>query len=176
MSDLLRFPGFKKSFFGKVTKPLWANSKKQPDKSQKKRSGSSGVAKRGHHAASKRQKTRRRESKGSKDSDTTMKDRLSFEELKDPEGFKGVNGPDGFPVTRNSEDGDSAKGSSGGVSLDQFSVMEVETEDTTAAEESMRQQFGDPRGITFQGIIGRGNNAIAALLQDNRVNPRDGSF
>ncbi|KAK8115915.1 hypothetical protein PG984_012417 [Apiospora sp. TS-2023a] len=168
MSDLL--PGIK-SFFGKVTKPRWANSKKQPDKPQRKRSGSgSRVAKREHDAASKRQKTRRR--RGSDDdSDTTMKDRLSFEELTDPDGFKGVNGPDGFPVTRKSDDGDSATGSGGGVSEDEYSVMEVETEDTTAAEESMRQQFGDPRGIMFQGIVGRGNNAIAALLQDNRVNP-----
>lgn len=142
--------------FGKITG--WTNSKQQVGKPPGKRSVDEG------DGAPKRQKRRHPGPGSGGDSDSDESG--DFEVLTDPNGFRGENGDDGFP-TRNDSDGDTEMGGDS----DGFSAMSYEAEDPTAARESMQQQFRSPRGIVFQRVIGQGQNAIAALLHDNRVNP-----
>lgn len=147
----------------------WSSFKKQTQKSPRKRSGDAVAGEEDDHAVSKRQKTRHRgSSSGSVSGSTTAveDDSDNFQVMNDSEGFEGFNGSDGLPATKDS-------GSFGGVDGDSdgFSDMSVPSDDIEGKKDSMKQQFSSPCGVTFQGIIGTGSNAIAALLHDNRVDP-----
>ncbi|KAK6849388.1 hypothetical protein PG995_013221 [Apiospora arundinis] len=61
-----------------------------------------------------------------------------------------------------------------GSDTDDFGAVD---EDIDKIQENLRQHFSSPRGVlTFQRFISKGGNGFAALLQDNRISPRNLSF
>ncbi|KAK8017906.1 hypothetical protein PG991_007096 [Apiospora marii] len=156
---------------GKMTG--WSKSKQQRRKPPRKRTGDAEEEEDEDNVVSKRKKTGHR-GPGPGDSDEAG-DSDSFETLVDSDDFEGRNSDDDFPRKKDSEMEDSemkdADGFSEDADSDGFSEMDFTPEDTAPAQASMEKQFGNPRGITFQGVIGRGENAIAALLHDSRVTP-----